>query len=98
MPLENDIILFSNDTIAAISTTMGVGAISIIRISGSKALEIADKLFIASSGKKLSAVSTHTIHHGHIVSCDGIVLDEVNSKTMEIKTMVVIKQGTIINF
>jgi len=67
--------LFS--TIAAISTPYGTGGISIIRISGSKALEIADKLFIASSGKKLSAVSTHTIHHGHIVSCDGIVLDEV---------------------
>ena len=67
--------LFS--TIAAISTPYGTGGISIIRISGSKAIEIADKVFKASSGKKLSSVPSHTIHHGHIVSSEGKVLDEV---------------------
>lgn len=67
--------LFS--TIAAISTPYGTGGISIIRISGSKAIEIADKFFKASSGEKLSSVPSHTIHHGHIVSSEGKVLDEV---------------------
>lgn len=67
--------LFS--TIAAISTPYGTGGISIIRISGSKAIEIADKVFKASSGKKLSSVPSHTIWHGHIVSSEGKVLDEV---------------------
>ncbi len=67
--------LFS--TIAAISTPYGTGGISIIRISGSEAVAIADKIFKASSGKKLSASPSHTIHHGHILSSDGKVLDEV---------------------
>ena len=64
-------------TIAAISTPYGTGGISIIRISGSQAIEIADKIFTASSGKKLADVGTHTIHHGHINSTDGERLDEV---------------------
>lgn len=67
--------LFS--TIAAISTPYGTGGVSIIRISGDKAVEIADKIFNASSKKKLCAVPSHTIHHGHIVSLEGEVLDEV---------------------
>ena len=51
-----------NDTIVAISTTTGVGAISIIRLSGNDALEIASKVFI----KDLTKVDTHTIHYGYI--------------------------------
>lgn len=72
--------LFS--TIAAISTPYGTGGISIIRISGSRALEIADKVFKASSKKKLAEVPSHTIHHGHIVSSEGKVLDEVLASVM----------------
>ena len=72
--------LFS--TIAAISTPYGTGGISIIRISGSRALEIADKVFKASSKKKLAHVPSHTIHHGHIVSAEGKVLDEVLASVM----------------
>lgn len=64
-------------TIAAISTPYGTGGISIIRISGSEAVSIADKVFKATSGKKLCDVSSHTIHHGHITDKDGSVLDEV---------------------
>jgi len=52
-----------NDTIAAISTTTGNGAISIIRISGSKAIEITNKIF---KEKDLTKVDSHTIHYGHI--------------------------------
>ncbi len=64
-------------TVCAISTPYGTGGISIIRISGSEAVEIADKVFRATSGKKLSSVPSHTIHHGHIVSSEGRVIDEV---------------------
>lgn len=73
--------LFS--TIAAISTPYGTGGISIIRISGGKAIEIADKVFKSSSGQKLSEVASHTIHHGKIVSADGRVLDEVLASVMK---------------
>ena len=52
-----------NDTIAAISTTTGVGAISIIRISGPDAIEITNKIF---KEKDLTKVESHTIHYGHI--------------------------------
>ncbi|MBO5743629.1 MAG: tRNA uridine-5-carboxymethylaminomethyl(34) synthesis GTPase MnmE [Clostridia bacterium] len=69
-------------TIAAISTPYGTGGISIIRISGSRALEIADKVFKASSKKKIADVPSHTIHHGHIVSAEGKVLDEVLASVM----------------
>ncbi len=67
--------LFS--TIAAISTPYGTGGISIIRISGDKAVEIADKIFKASSGRLLSETQSHTICHGKIVTPEGEVLDEV---------------------
>lgn len=53
------------DTIAAISTVPGEGAISMVRLSGSQALEIADEIFVAGK-KKLSQVDSHTIHYGHI--------------------------------
>ncbi len=66
-----------SNTIAAICTPLGTGGVSIIRISGSAAVEIADKLFKASSGKKLCDAPSHTIHHGKIMSSEGSVLDEV---------------------
>ena len=62
-----------NDTICAISTALGVGAISIIRVSGSDAIRKVAKLF---DGKNLLEVESHTIHYGHIVS-DGEFIDEV---------------------
>ena len=62
-----------NDTIAAISTALGVGGISIIRLSGSNAIPIASKCF---TGKDLSTVPTHTIHYGYIKDNDEII-DEV---------------------
>ncbi|MBE6146750.1 MAG: tRNA uridine-5-carboxymethylaminomethyl(34) synthesis GTPase MnmE [Firmicutes bacterium] len=62
-----------NDTIAAISTTLGVGAISIIRISGKDSIHIANQIF---KGKDLEKVSSHTIHYGHIIDKDETI-DEV---------------------
>lgn len=55
------------ETIAAISTPMGEGAIAIVRLSGENAIEIAGKLFQGVGGKKLTEVATHTIHYGHLL-------------------------------
>lgn len=52
------------DTIAAISTPPGEGAISIVRMSGEEAVSIAQKVF---SGKDLTQAKSHTINYGHIV-------------------------------
>ena len=64
-------------TIAAISTSMsGSGGIGIIRISGDEAVAIADSVFTAKSGKKLSESRSHTIHYGYIADNEKKV-DEV---------------------
>lgn len=62
-----------NDTIAAISTALGVGAISIIRVSGKEAISIVNKVF---EKKDLEKVDSHTIHYGHIVDKNEVI-DEV---------------------
>ena len=62
-----------NDTIVAISTTMGVGAISIVRLSGKEAISIVNKSF---KGKNLEEVKTHTINYGHIYDGEELI-DEV---------------------
>ena len=62
-----------NDTIAAISTTLGVGAIAIIRVSGDNSINIVNKIF---KGKDLNKVDSNTINYGHIVDNDNII-DEV---------------------
>ena len=61
------------DTIAAISTTLGVGAISIIRVSGNESISIVNNIF---KGKDLMDVRTHTINYGYIVDKEKII-DEV---------------------
>ena len=68
-----------NDTIAAISTALGVGAISIIRVSGPDSISIVNKLF---KGKDLTKVDTHTIHYGHIIDNNEII-DEVLVSVMK---------------
>lgn len=68
-----------NDTIAAISTALGVGAISIIRVSGPDSIQIVNNLF---KGKDLTKVDTHTIHYGHIIDKDEII-DEVLVSVMK---------------
>ncbi len=62
-----------NDTIAAISTSLGVGAISIIRVSGEEAISTVNKFF---RGKDLTKVESHTINYGYIVDRDEVI-DEV---------------------
>ena len=61
------------DTICAISTTMGVGAISIVRISGNDAIHLVNSIF---KGKDLTKVLSHTINYGYIVDGKDVV-DEV---------------------
>ncbi|WP_438978269.1 tRNA uridine-5-carboxymethylaminomethyl(34) synthesis GTPase MnmE [Polaribacter sp.] len=68
--------MIKQDTIIALATPAGVGAIAVIRISGDDAINIVSKFFKSISGKKLNAQKTHTIHLGHIVTED-VVLDEV---------------------
>lgn len=68
------------DTIAAISTPLGEGGISIVRVSGEDAVEIANKVF---KGKDLTQVASHTINYGHIVDpASGQVIDEVMASVM----------------
>ena len=62
-----------DDTIVSISTSLGVGAIAIIRLSGHKAIEIVNKIF---KGKDLTKVDSHTINYGYIKENDTII-DEV---------------------
>ena len=62
-----------NDTIAAVATPLGVGAISIIRVSGPDSIKIVNKIF---KGKDLEKEPTHTIHYGHIIEMTNVI-DEV---------------------
>lgn len=55
------------DTISAISTPVGEGAIGIVRLSGKEALKITNQIF---SGKDLTEVDSHTIHYGKIIDPD----------------------------
>ncbi len=68
-----------NDTIAAISTALGVGAISIVRMSGKDSISIANSIF---SGKDLEKVATHTINYGFIKDNDEVI-DEVLVSVMK---------------
>lgn len=73
-------VLTQYETIAAISTPIGEGGISIVRISGEEAVEIANKVF---KGANLEKVPTHTIHYGHVVDpATGKVIDEVMATVM----------------
>lgn len=68
--------MIQNDTIIALATPSGVGAISVIRLSGDQSIAIASRFFKSIRGKELGKQKTHTIHLGHIVN-DGTILDEV---------------------
>ena len=65
------------DTIVAISTPIGEGGIGIVRLSGTRALEISDEMFVSRDGGKTSGYQTYTVHYGHIARPDGDIVDEV---------------------
>ena len=62
-----------NDTICAVATSQGVGAIAIVRVSGEEAISIVNSIF---KGKDLTKVESHTINYGHIIDKDEVI-DEV---------------------
>lgn len=68
-----------NDTIAAVSTALGVGAISIVRVSGNDAIRIVNKIFRPTD---LELVKSHTLHYGHIYD-DEEIIDEVLVSVMK---------------
>lgn len=68
--------MIAQDTIVALATPSGAGAIAIIRVSGVNAITICSPLFRSISKKELSTQKSHTIHLGHIVD-EERVLDEV---------------------
>lgn len=63
----------NQDTICALATANGIGAIGIIRISGSQSFGIVNKIF---TGKNLEKVKSHTVHYGFIMD-EGETIDEV---------------------
>ena len=64
------------DTIIALATSSGIGAIAVIRLSGSDAITIADRFFESRSKKSLLEVPSHTVHLGHLQTADRFI-DEV---------------------
>ena len=72
------------DTIAAISTPMGEGAIAIVRLSGDEAIQIADRVFRSPNGKRLNEEQSHTIHYGHLTDpSSGETVEEVMVSLMK---------------
>ena len=69
-----------NDTICAIATSQGVGAIAIIRVSGEEAISTVNKIF---KGKNLENVASHTINYGHIIDKENNIIDEVLVSVMK---------------
>ena len=71
------------ETISAVCTALGEGAIGIIRISGEKALAVGEQIFKAASSKKLAAYAPNTLVYGHVLDTDGSVVDEVMAVYMK---------------
>lgn len=68
---------YDDQTIVARATPEGSGALAIVRLTGTTAISIADAMSRLASGKKLSEVSTHTIHFGSVIDAFGRVIDQV---------------------
>ena len=69
--------MVTEDTISAVTTALGEGAVGIIRISGPEALKIGEALFKAASGKALGQYPVNTLAYGHVYDTDGSLVDEV---------------------
>ena len=68
--------MINKETIVALATPNGLGAIAVIRISGKDAISITEKLFKGKNNKILSKQKSHTVHLGHLLK-NGHELDEV---------------------
>ena len=70
--------MFSDETIAAISTPLGEGGIGIVRLSGKNSIEIAQKIFSSPKNKPINNINSHSIVYGHIYEpATGNMIDEV---------------------
>lgn len=69
--------MVTEDTISAVATALGEGAVGIIRISGARALAIGETLFKAASRKRLGAYPVNTLVYGHVYDTDKSLVDEV---------------------
>jgi len=67
---------YIEDTIAAIGTKPGEAAIGIVKLSGNNSIEIADKIFMSSSGKKIFELDTYTMVYGRIEDKQNNIVDE----------------------
>lgn len=68
-----------DETIIALASPYGVGAVGLIRLSGSNAIAIVDQVF---KGKKLSEVTSHTVHYGHLMDGE-VIVDEVMATVLK---------------
>lgn len=75
--MENTAKQYQEETISAVCTALGEGAIGIIRISGENSLAAGEKIFKAASGRKLSDYPVNTLVYGHVYDADGSMVDEV---------------------
>ncbi len=69
--------MFNEDTIAAISTSIGHSGIGIVRLSGINSIRITDKIFISPKKKSLKKTPSHRIMYGHIINSNKKIIDEV---------------------
>lgn len=65
------------DTISAVITALGEGAVGIVRISGPRALAVGERLFRSASGRALGAYPPNTLVYGRVADADGSTADEV---------------------
>lgn len=75
--MENTAKQYQEETISAVCTALGEGAIGIIRISGENALAAGESIFKAASGRKLVDYPVNTLVYGHVYDADGSMVDEV---------------------
>ncbi len=74
---KNNLLDENSETIVALATPRGVGAIAIIRLSGENVKKIVDSFSRLSSGKKIEVVKSHTVHHGYVFDSEEKLIDEV---------------------
>lgn len=67
----------AEETISAVTTALGEGAVGIVRVSGERALAVGESLFRAASGKRLANYPPNTLVYGHVYDADGSLVDEV---------------------
>ena len=69
--------MYEADTIAAIATPPGVGGIGVIRLSGPRAIDIAQRVFVRPQGRVVSRLVSHRVQYGFVVDGQGVRVDEV---------------------